>query len=260
MHATWKVWLHWGSTRISLPAANSERQIGHSEEDNLAADSAVKVSFGSDLRIFFFKPLLARAAAWGGGIEGGEVEVVVLLREFERRRSHAQRATATRPSTQMSAQRSAARITTKSESTATGWRDSAVVVIMWADDEFTSPRDLNVRVMWRSERDRERKRKRECVCESVYTFFVSALKDFIVRNEEYSGIWFTFFSGFFFVQFVGGTLSLRFSQDFFWLTWIHLWFFTVLLLQSSPKRNLQLLYPQVNFFSSNFYKFYCVRW
>lgn len=123
--------------------ANSDKQIAHSEE-NLEAESAVKVSFGRDFRIFFFNPLLAKdgdggtkagvAAACAGG-DG----VVVVVEEEERRRSQAQRATAMRPNTQIRAQRRAARITTKSESTVTGSTGS--------DDDVTSLRNLRGRVM-----------------------------------------------------------------------------------------------------------------
>ena len=123
--------------------ANSDKQIAHSEE-NLEAESAVKVSFGRDFRIFFFNPLLAKdgdggtkvgvAAACAGG-DG----VVVVVEEEERRRSQAQRATAMRPNTQIRAQRRAARITTKSESTVTGSTGS--------DDDVTSLRNLRGRFM-----------------------------------------------------------------------------------------------------------------
>lgn len=123
--------------------ANSDKQIAHSEE-NLEAESAVKVSFGRDFRIFFFNPLLAKdgdggtkvgvAAACAGG-DG----VVVVVEEEERRRSQAQRATAMRPNTQIRAQRRAARITTKSESTVTGSTGSV--------DDVTSLRNLRGRVM-----------------------------------------------------------------------------------------------------------------
>lgn len=123
--------------------ANSDKQIAHSEE-NLEAESAVKVSFGRDFRIFFFNPLLAKdgdggtkvgvAAACAGG-DG----VVVVVEEEESRRSQAQRATAMRPNTQIRAQRRAARITTKSESTVTGSTGS--------DDDVTSLRNLRGRVM-----------------------------------------------------------------------------------------------------------------
>lgn len=145
MHATWKAWLHCGSTRIWSPVANSDKQIAHSEE-NLEAESAVKVSVGRDFRIFFFNPLLAKegdggtkvamAAACGDG-GGGDGVVVVVVEE--RRRSQAQRATATRPNTQIRAHRRAARITTKSESTVTGSTGS--------DDDVTSLRSLRGRVM-----------------------------------------------------------------------------------------------------------------
>lgn len=110
----------------------------------MEAESAVKVSFGRDFRIFFFNPLLARdedggtkvgmAAACGGGGDDGVVVV-----EEERRRSQAQRATAMRPNTQIRAQRRAARITTKSESTVTGSTGSG--------DDVTSLRNLRGRVM-----------------------------------------------------------------------------------------------------------------
>ena len=124
---------------------NSDKQIAHSEE-NLEAESAVKVSFGRDFRIFFFNPLLARDV--DGGTKVGiaaacgvvvVVVVVVVVEEEERRRSQAQRATAMRPNTQIKAQRRAARITTKSESTVTGSTDSG--------DDVTSLRNLRGRVM-----------------------------------------------------------------------------------------------------------------
>ena len=91
--------------------ANSDKQIAHSEE-NLEAESAVKVSFGRDFRIFFFNPLLARDV--DGGTKVGiaaacgvvvVVVVVVVVEEEERRRSQAQRATAMRPNTQIKAQK-----------------------------------------------------------------------------------------------------------------------------------------------------------
>lgn len=124
--------------------ANSDKQIAHSEE-NLEAESAVKVSFGRDFRIFFFNPLLARDVDGGTKVGiaaacGGDwVVVVVVVEEEERRRSQAQRATAMRPNTQIKAQRRAARITTKSESTVTGSTDSG--------DDVTSLRNLRGRVM-----------------------------------------------------------------------------------------------------------------
>lgn len=123
--------------------ANSDKQIAHSEE-NLEAESAVKVSFGRDFRIFFFNPLLARDVDGGTKVGiaaacGGDWVVVVVVEEEERRRSQAQRATAMRPNTQIKAQRRAARITTKSESTVTGSTDSG--------DDVTSLRNLRVRVM-----------------------------------------------------------------------------------------------------------------
>lgn len=131
--------------------------MAHSEEENLAADSVVKVSFGRDLRIFFFSPLLAEEAVAGGGcgaVEDDVVAAALMAPKVERRRSQAQRATATRPSTQMRAQRRAARITTKSESTVTGSPESVVLMV----GELASARILNERVMWRG-----REREKQCV-------------------------------------------------------------------------------------------------
>lgn len=95
------------------------------------------------------------AAACGDG-GGGDGVVVVVVEE--RRRSQAQRATATRPNTQIRAHRRAARITTKSESTVTGSTGS--------DDDVTSLRSLRGRVMYVKETDRKR-RERESVCGRV---------------------------------------------------------------------------------------------
>ena len=135
MHDTWNPCSHCGSTRISSPALNSVRQIAQSE--NLAADSVEAVSFGRDRRIFFFTPLLAEGGRGGGGREAVELE------DPRKRRSQAQRATATRPRTHMRAQRRAARMTTKSEPTVAESGESAV------DDELCSSRNLKGRVMWR---------------------------------------------------------------------------------------------------------------
>lgn len=137
MQATWKPWPHCGSTRISSPTSNSARQIAQSE--NLAEDSAEKVALGRDLRIFFLRPLLAGGV--GRGVSAGlEAELP------ESRRSQAQRATAMRPSTQIRAQRRAARITTKSESTVApcsgGGGGGSLVA-----EELAAPRSLKGRVM-----------------------------------------------------------------------------------------------------------------
>ncbi|GAB2210429.1 hypothetical protein Droror1_Dr00015695 [Drosera rotundifolia] len=72
------------------------------------------VSFGSDSRTFFFRP-------------GGEEKVAMVAGEGERRRIQAHRATARRPRTQITAQRSAARMTTKSSGLGLGF-DSTVDV------------------------------------------------------------------------------------------------------------------------------------
>lgn len=143
MHATWKPWLHCGSTRIWSPEANSDKQMAHSEEEeeNLAAESSLKVSLGRELRIFFFKPLLATEGEREEGIAGCIVGGVVVE---ERRRSQAQRATEMRPSTQIKAQRRAAKITTKSESTVTG---CSLDTDDDEDDGVTSFRNLKGRVM-----------------------------------------------------------------------------------------------------------------
>ncbi|PON90504.1 hypothetical protein TorRG33x02_137890 [Trema orientale] len=135
MQATWKAWPHCGSSRISSPTANSARQMAQSV--NLEANSGVKLSFGRERRIFFFSPLLG-----GGG--GGRLEPLAEELPAERRRSQAHRATATRPSTQIRAQRSAARITTKSESTEGSGDDAAGDD---DDDEFTPPNNLKGRFM-----------------------------------------------------------------------------------------------------------------
>lgn len=65
--------------------------------------------------IFFLSPLLALEGAGGRGCEAAAAKEE---EEEEKRRSQAQRATATRPRTHMRAQRRAARMTTKSDSTA----------------------------------------------------------------------------------------------------------------------------------------------
>lgn len=79
---------------------------------------------------------------FGGGSEGRDEVFVFEDATVERRRSQAHRATATRPRTQIKAQRRAARMTTKSESTVgESGAESAV------DDEFTPPNNLNGRVM-----------------------------------------------------------------------------------------------------------------
>lgn len=89
--------------------------------------------FGRDLRIFFLRPLLEA----GGG--GGRVEAAPPPSPA-RWRSQAQRATATRPRTQIKAQRRAARIMTKSESYLSG---SAVSEMA---EELTPARYLKGRI------------------------------------------------------------------------------------------------------------------
>lgn len=61
------------------------------------------MNFGSELRTFFLRPLLATAVAGDAPATGV-------------RRSQAQRAIAVRPTTEIRAQRRAARMTTKSDS------------------------------------------------------------------------------------------------------------------------------------------------
>jgi hypothetical protein len=114
MQATWKAWPHCGSTRTSSRGANSDRQMAHSGRTSAApspspapARAATASSYarlGSALSAFFLSPLLAAAGA-------------------ARERAH--RATEASPTTQMSAHRSAARMTTTSESTASGLGGSA---------------------------------------------------------------------------------------------------------------------------------------
>jgi hypothetical protein len=124
----WNPWPHWGNTRISSPAVNSLKQIAQSE--NLTADSSVAVSLGRERRTFFLTPLFAAA--------GGAVWEARAGEGRRKRRRQPQRATATRPKTQMRAQRRAARITTKSEST----------TVESEEDELSSSRNLKGRVMW----------------------------------------------------------------------------------------------------------------
>lgn len=147
MQFTWNPWPHWGKTRISSPVVNSVRQMAQSE--NLVAESSERVCLGRERRIFFFKPLLA-AAGSGGGV-WVEVAGRVVAEEEVNRRSQAQRATAMRPRTQIRAQRSAASITTKSESTVAGGAGGGP-----AADEFTAPRNRKVRVMWNMDKDQRR--------------------------------------------------------------------------------------------------------
>lgn len=127
MHATWKAWPHCGRTRISSPAASSARQMAQSEKP--ASEPGARVSFGSDRRTFFLRPLLA--LGWDGF--GGE-----------RRRSQAQRATATRPSKHIRAQSRTASIRTDSEPAA------SIPSVLSSDvvaGESPEPRNLKGRVM-----------------------------------------------------------------------------------------------------------------
>lgn len=124
MHPTWNPCPHCGSTRISSPSAYSARQITQSLEDNfpqfphpLSSLSELYVNVGNVWIVFFFIPLFG--TRWLG---------LRLLLSTESRRSHAHRATAMRPATQIKAQRRAARMTTKSDSTATGSGGSAIVI------------------------------------------------------------------------------------------------------------------------------------
>lgn len=100
------------------------------------------MNFGTDWRIFFFRPLFE--AAFDDTVEA--------------RRSHAQRATAMRPTTQIKAQSKAARMTTKSDSTATASGGCAAVVD-GDEDELTVLRNLVGRVMMSHIRDGQRERE-----------------------------------------------------------------------------------------------------
>ncbi|CAI0434789.1 unnamed protein product [Linum tenue] len=157
MQSTWKPWPHCGSTRNSSPAANSTRQMAQSVNFAAASSAGEKVCLGRARRTFFFTPLLACEEL---GAPGGALPPPAAAAgpEEERRRIQAQRATATRPRTQIRAQRSAASMTTKSLSTGGtgGWESPAGAVVAAAGTESSS---LNGRVMWRSCRERERERE-----------------------------------------------------------------------------------------------------
>ena len=92
---------------------------------------------GKERRVFFFNPLLATE---GGGRGAGGAGVW-----DDKRRSQAQRATATRPRTQIRAQRSAASMTMKSGSTEAGGCGGDPVVV--AEEFMSAFRSLKGRVM-----------------------------------------------------------------------------------------------------------------
>lgn len=134
-HNTWNPCPHCGRTRISSPSTNSAKHMAHSA--NLPLTVASWVSFGSDWRIFFFSPLFAAGCVADARAPPAEP-----------RRSQAQRATAMRPTTHIRAHSSAARITTKSDSTSTASGGSAA-------DEFQLLRNLEERVITKSRKERD---------------------------------------------------------------------------------------------------------